>query len=132
TALLDSILEILNNLPPGLLNGNGDKNNAMNAPANITQTIVELETIQSIILDQNVPNPFAESTVIAYSLPESVGEAMIVFADISGNVIKTVEITQRGKGELKVFAQNLSAGTYVYYLIADGQTVETRKMVRSK
>ncbi|MBU0490041.1 MAG: tail fiber domain-containing protein [Bacteroidetes bacterium] len=130
-ALLDSILDILNNLPPGLLHG-GDKNNAVDVPANIPQTIVELETIQAIILDQNVPNPFAESTVIAYSLPETVGEAMIVFADISGNVIKTVEITQRGKGELKVFAQNLSAGTYVYYLIADGQTVETRKMVRSK
>jgi hypothetical protein len=79
----------------------------------------------------NVPNPFAEQTSISYFIPEDVTTAQIMFFDISGRVIKTVDV-QKGKGIITVFASNLSSGTYNYSLLVDGKPVETKKMVKMK
>ncbi|NQX98699.1 MAG: tail fiber domain-containing protein, partial [Flavobacteriales bacterium] len=38
-------------------------------------TVVQLENLNAIILDQNLPNPFAEKTTINYTIPEDVLEA---------------------------------------------------------
>jgi hypothetical protein len=91
---------------------------------------VELRNELAIVLDQNVPNPFAETTVITYSIPVAVTRAQIHFYDASGNLIKSVEITERGDGQLNVFGQDLSSGLYTYTLVADGQLVATKKMVK--
>ena len=40
--------------------------------------------------------------------------------------------TEKGKGILNVFANDLSNGTYTYSIIVDGQTIETKKMVTAK
>lgn len=44
-----------------------------------TGQTISLNTIQSIVLNQNVPNPFAEQTVISYSIPESVKKRIFYF-----------------------------------------------------
>ena len=87
---------------------------------------------RNIVLEQNVPNPFAEMTVIGYSLPMDVEKAQIYFYNIEGRIIKTVDIMDRGDGQLNVFAQDLSTGVYTYTLVADDQIVETRKMIKNK
>ena len=71
-------------------------------------------------------------TTISFQIPETVQSAKIVFIDNLGNLIKQVEINERGHGELIVYAQDLSAGLYTYYLVANGQTIESKKMVLSK
>ncbi len=91
---------------------------------------VELENGENIVLNQNVPNPFAEQTVITYSIPETVGEAVIMFYDSKGVVIKEVKIETRGHGQLNVYGSDLSRGLYSYTLIADGQVIATKKMVK--
>lgn len=91
---------------------------------------VELSNRNIIVLDQNVPNPFAEQTTISYYLPENIGRAQIIFLDQNSKLIKAVELTEKGNGELSVFAQDLSNGIYIYSLIVDGQTIETKKMVK--
>lgn len=91
---------------------------------------VELNNAQTIVLDQNVPNPFAETTTINYTIPESVQRAQIHFYDAGGNLIKTVDITERGEGQLNVFAQDLSSGVYTYSLVADGKHIATKRMVK--
>lgn len=91
---------------------------------------VTLSNKNVIVLDQNVPNPFAEQTSINYYLPENVKRAQILFFEQSGKIIKTVDLTEKGKGVLNVFANDLSNGIYTYSLIVDGQTVETKKMVK--
>lgn len=97
----------------------------------IIQSIdVNLSSKNSIILNQNVPNPFEESTVISYSIPATVVKAQIHFYDGQGKLINSVEITNRGAGQLNVFAEDLSSGTYTYTLVADGQIVSTKKMVK--
>jgi hypothetical protein len=91
---------------------------------------VNLSDKNSIVLNQNVPNPFAESTVITYSVPLSVQKAQIQFNDGQGKLIKTVDISERGNGQLNVFANDLSSGVYTYTLVADGQIIATKRMVK--
>lgn len=99
------------------------------SPTNID---VNLSNINSIVLEQNVPNPFAEETLINYFLPESTSRAQILFFEQTGKMIKAVEITEKGNGQLRVFASDLSNGVYTYSLIIDGQNIETRKMIKTK
>lgn len=91
---------------------------------------VNLTDEENIILNQNVPNPFAESTIITYNIPESVREAQICFYDMNGKLIQTVRIATRGTGHINVFGSDLSMGTYTYTLIADGQIISSKKMVK--
>jgi hypothetical protein len=81
-------------------------------------------------LNQNVPNPFAEQTVITFSLPENIQKVNIMFYDSNGKMINNVEIKERGNSQLNVFANDLSTGVYTYTLVADGQIVATKKMVK--
>jgi len=91
---------------------------------------VTLSNGQNIILDQNVPNPFAERTTISYTLPDAVQQAQIMFYDLNGQLINTVDVQTRGKGQLNVYGSDLSSGIYTYTLVADGKIVATKRMVK--
>ena len=104
--------------------------NARLDDSNNEGTVVELANINAIILDQNLPNPFKEKTTINYSIPEEVMEATLLFYDLSGRIIKQVDITERGEGKLTVYGENLKNGIYTYSLIADGKLIATKKMVK--
>ena len=90
----------------------------------------DLSNGEAIVLDQNVPNPFAESTTISYFIPDDIKTAQLIFTDNTGRVMKTVDIQAKGKGMLKVYAQDLSSGIYSYTLIADGKTIDSKKMIK--
>lgn len=92
---------------------------------------IELKNAKSIILNQNVPNPFAEQTTITYFITDDVSKAQIFFYDNKGTILKTVEINEKGEGQINVYAADLSSGLYTYSLIADGKLVETKKMVKT-
>jgi hypothetical protein len=103
------------------------------ATTNPTSAIdVNLKDGQSIVLEQNVPNPFAEQTIINYFLTDDIGKAQMLFYNAAGKLIQSVNLTEKGKGSLTVFANDLSNGIYTYTLVADGKIVETKKMVKSK
>ncbi len=116
-----------------LIDGCCHSNNRVNNDATQTtlnQMDIELSDKDAIVLDQNVPNPFAEQTTITYNVPASVGKAQIIFFNTNGQVIQTVDIKTRGKGKVNVFASDLSSGLYNYSLIADGKIIDSKKMVR--
>lgn len=92
-------------------------------------TKVILSDAKGIILNQNDPNPFSESTIISYSIAESFQKAEIIFSDNVGRVLKSVSIAEKGKGELTVYASDLSSGIYRYSLLVDGKLIETKQMV---
>jgi hypothetical protein len=132
----DSMINELNNRLSNLENCINSLNLCnQNQPTQMTQPTtgqtISLNTVQSIVLNQNVPNPFAEQTVITYSIPESVKKADILFYDSNGKLINTVSIKERGSSQLNVFANDLSTGIYTYTLVADGQIVATKKMVKN-
>lgn len=91
---------------------------------------VTLSNRNAIVLDQNVPNPFAEQTVINFSIPETVKKAQIHFYDGNGRFMNSVEVVERGLGSVTVFGSDLSTGVYTYTLVADGQVVATKKMMK--
>lgn len=106
-----------------IINNGNDKNN--------TSAIdVKLSDGQSVVLDQNVPNPFAEQTTINYFLPDNTGKAQMLFYNAGGKLIKSVELTERGQGQLNVFAEDLTNGMYTYTLVVDGKVMATKKMVK--
>jgi hypothetical protein len=94
------------------------------------QMDVTLKDLSIIILNQNDPNPMKEHCVITYDIPVDFKVAQIVFKTVDGRIIKAVDITQKGKGQLNVFASDLSNGIYSYYLMLDGQIIDTKKLVK--
>ncbi|MEI7580036.1 MAG: tail fiber domain-containing protein, partial [bacterium] len=119
---LRNVLNLLNNRLDQIENrledcckassGGGPGHSMMTNPSGANTAEIELENIQSIVLDQNVPNPFAESTVITYFIPDNINYSQIVFTDNYGRIMKTVDIKISGNGMIKVYAANLSSGTY--------------------
>ena len=107
-------------------------NKNQNQEKKLSMQEVELSNGDAIVLDQNVPNPFAESTTISYYIPENIASAQIIFIDNSGRIMKTVNIKEKGKGMLKVYAQDLSSGIYSYTLVADGKTIDSKKMIKMR
>ena len=103
-------------------------NTILQKQSNKTSIILSNENV--IILDQNDPNPFNDQTTIHYSIPDNINAAKIVFFNNSGLVLKTIDIKEKGKGSITVYASDLSSGIYSYTLIADGKPVETKKMVK--
>jgi len=92
----------------------------------------ELSDVNAIVLNQNVPNPFAEQTSITYNIPVINSSAQISFYNTNGMMIKSVEIKTTGEGQLTVYANDLTNGIYSYTLIVDGKIIDTKKMVKQQ
>jgi hypothetical protein len=83
-------------------------------------------------LEQNVPNPFAHTTTIGYSLPQRFSSAQIIITDKNGKLLKQMNISGAGKGIVHVDASTLAVGTYNYALYVDGRFVTSKQMVLAK
>lgn len=107
-------------------------NRAMQTTNGSSSIDVELKDGQSVVLEAAIPNPFAEQTTINYFLPDNILKAQMLFYNAQGKLVQSVELTEKGKGSLNVFAQDLSNGIYTYTLVVDGKVFETKKMVKQK
>ena len=103
--------------------------------ANIqTTSIVDANQPDKIVavLYQNNPNPFNESTKISFYLPNETNNALLYIYDMQGLQIKSIPINNRGYSSVTINGWELKAGMYYYTLIADGQAVDTKKMILTK
>ena len=105
-------------------------NNSSDATAN--RQAVELSSQTAVVLNQNIPNPFAEQSLISYNIPQNAGAVQILFYSQEGQLLKTVDITSKGKGTLTVFANDLTNGIYNYTLVIDGKVIDTKKMIKQQ
>ena len=83
-------------------------------------------------LYQNTPNPFTESTLIQCDVVETVVDADLYIYDMNGKQIATYPITERGATSITIEGRSLEAGMYLYALIADGQVIDTKRMILTK
>ena len=83
-------------------------------------------------LYQNTPNPFTESTLIQCDVAETVVNADLYIYDMNGKQIDTYPITERGATSITIEGRSLEAGMYLYALIADGQVIDTKRMILTK
>jgi Chaperone of endosialidase len=80
-------------------------------------------------LFQNVPNPFNNVTEIRFSLPETVRAASLLVFDMNGKQLRSFDVAERGLGSVRISANELSTGMYLYTLLADGKEIGTRRMI---
>lgn len=89
-------------------------------------------SLSSARLGQNIPNPFSQTTLINYYVPQGAGQAFIQITDMSGQVLRSVSLSGNGNGQLTLQTGQLAAGTYTYSLFVDGQMIDTKKMLLAK
>ena len=80
-------------------------------------------------LEQNDPSPFTQTTVINYTLPESVGTAYLYIYDLNGTQLDCKSLVGRGRSSINLEAGSLAAGIYLYALVADGKVIDTKRMM---
>ena len=88
--------------------------------------------IEQAVLYQNNPNPFSVDTKIKYELPLTTKTASLYIYNMNGSQIAQYPITTFGEGEVVVSGGAMNAGMYLYSLIADGQVIDTKRMILTK
>lgn len=83
-------------------------------------------------LEQNVPNPFMQTSYIRYYIPSSAKDAAIVISNLNGTVIRQFNNLAADYGTVTVDAGILTAGTYQYTLVIDQKVVDTKQMVMTR
>jgi hypothetical protein len=83
-------------------------------------------------LEQNLPNPFNQKTVISYYIPQAANSAFIKIINTKGETVKVVQVTAKGYGQFNFQATSLASGNYTYSLFIDGKLIDTKKMLLAK
>jgi hypothetical protein len=91
--------------------------------SNSSANNLNVDLVSDIVLYQNMPNPFGENTIIKYYLPSSITTAVMNFMDETSRIIKEVQLTQTGDGQIIINAQDLANGIYTYSLYVNGKNV---------
>lgn len=101
-------------------------NNLNDKPARFQDINSKFETLY---LGQNVPNPFDNSTIIPFSIPNDCHNASIVITEsITGEIVKTIPVSC-GEIQATVEVGSLKSGTYSYLLVIDGKIIDSRQMI---
>ncbi len=92
-------------------------------------TNVISKEISGATLEQNQPNPFNQSTVIRYHLPQGTSGQINLY-DANGMLVQTLKANESGQAVIN--GNDLSAGTYSYTLVANGKITASKKLVLIK
>jgi hypothetical protein len=104
--------------------------NSLSQKASGTTGINSVGTIDSgFQMLQNEPNPFTLETVVKYTLPQTVSNAFMAVYDLTGKQIVTFPIQTKGSSSVTVTSEKLSAGIYIYSIVADGKVVDSKRMI---
>ena len=133
--LIPILVQSINELRAELAEVKGEKQEnettALYAPQLAAQS--EIETgMNAAKLYQNAPNPWSSETVIRYSLPQTVKQAVIYIYDMQGAQIKSIPAQGRGESQVTITGHDLKAGMYLYALIADGALIDSKQMILTK
>lgn len=81
-------------------------------------------------LYQNQPNPFTETTVIRYELPQGTRGASLQVFDMQGRRVMEKALPQGVEaGQTEIAGNTLQPGMYTYSLVVEGRVMDSRKMV---
>ena len=126
------LVQCINELSAKVAELEGTSPRGAKAPTNATDIEKSVADVDMVRMDQNKPNPFSESTVIALNIPRETQSASIFIYDMSGKQVQSLPVSERGKTNITVYASDLAAGMYIYTLIVDGNVAVTRRMIVSK
>lgn len=78
-------------------------------------------------LYQNIPNPFSVQTIVKFEIPETVQSAQLHICNMTGTLLKTITVNQRGAGNVIINANEFVAGLYLYNQVCDGKIIDTKQ-----
>lgn len=90
------------------------------------------KTTQTVELLQNHPNPFDGETVISVAANDNIKykDAYISIRDLNGKEIERLDISlNKGMNEVTYRHGYFATGMYIYSLIIDGKTIESKRMI---
>lgn len=79
-------------------------------------------------MEQNIPNPFEDRSVIRFQLAPGVTQASITIFDLNGSLIKDYTIDQNS-GEITILASEIGKGMFIYSLSQNGQEIISKRMI---
>ncbi len=88
--------------------------------------------VNTASLEQNIPNPFTNTTTIGYYLPNKISSAQIIITDKNGKQLTQLNLTGAGKGTIHVDAATIASGAYNYALYVDGKFITSKQMEHLK
>ncbi len=88
--------------------------------------------VQGASLQQNLPNPFSQNTLIRCIVPASAKQAQLTVYSVDGKPLKSYTLNNRGENQVTVTAGTLPAGQYLYSLLVDGNKLDSKTMVLTK
>ena len=89
----------------------------------------EDEIGNEFVLYQNIPNPFSESTTIAFELPVTKAGTLTVF-DMTGKVISRIQRTfEKGTNQITLNRADLGTSGVLYYQLEVGAYIASKKMI---
>lgn len=100
-----------------------------NFPDQSTNSPILIPSDSKAKLFQNQPNPFRDYTTIPYFLPKHIQKATLRISNVSGEVLKTIVLTERGQGQIDLQTSLFPAGNYFYTLSLNGRIIETKQMI---
>jgi hypothetical protein len=103
------------------MKGNTVTNDGVQAPLEVNPSLGSLQ--------QNVPNPFSQQTVINFNVAQNAGVASLIIYDLNGRQIRSEQLNQRGAGQFVINANELAPGMYIYTLIVDGKAADSKRMI---
>lgn len=127
TEMIPILVEAINELQAKVTALQGEKARLLEGKATEENHTGNVLTLPA--LEQNEPNPFSQSTVIEYTLPQSVHTAFLYIYDLNGTQIDRKTLANRGKSSVTLETGSLTAGMYLYALVADGKVVDTKRMI---
>jgi hypothetical protein len=130
--LIPILVQSINELRAELAEVKGEKQEAPALSAPVAGQEEVEASLSAAKLYQNAPNPWSSETVIRYSLPQSVANAVIYIYDMQGLQLKSIPAQGRGESQVTLTARDLKAGMYLYALVADGQLIDSKQMILTK
>ncbi len=93
--------------------------------------VVPTENSQ-LVLYQNIPNPFSQTTTIPFFIPQP-SEVHLVVTDVSGKkVFSTSGWYETGMHQITIDLKNIQTAGVLYYTVSTPNTSATKKMVLIK
>jgi len=88
-------------------------------------------SFDDIILEQNNPNPFAETSEINYYVPARFkGNARLILSDESGTqILKQYNVCSGKPCQLVISAMDLKTGVYLYGIELNSAVVKSKKLM---